>query len=62
MGLMDKVQDKFVETLVNRIIDNKKIIITASFEDKSGVTSDNILDNIINNKKVIASIEFEEKK
>lgn len=33
-GILEKVQDKFVEKLLNKIVDSKKVVITIDFQDK----------------------------
>lgn len=33
-NIIDKIQDKLAERLLNRIIDGKKIVITIDFQDK----------------------------
>ncbi|AHV83001.1 hypothetical protein GJ23_gp38 [Lactococcus phage P118] len=33
-NMIEKIQDKLAEKLLNKIIDNKKIVITIDFKDK----------------------------
>lgn len=67
MGLLDKVQDKFVEKLVNRIVDEKRIIITASLDNKEDQlininnTKKDLVTSMLDDKKLNLTIDFEDK-
>lgn len=68
MGIVDHIQEKFAEKLVNRIVDQKQIIVTASFDTKNPKNLDianapkkDILAAIVDEKRLNLTIKFEDK-
>lgn len=69
MGMFDNLKGQFVETLVNRIVDTKKIELSISFNDKKKLPHDviketeskDLVTDIIQNKDIKVEVEFKNK-